>query len=200
MSFAADYYVAVADLDYSLLCLSTIQNPHATKEEKKAFGTRVTCLFCKHEYKWGPQRCEMHLDAKMDKQSTGVERKVSACSPTFEHNVRAKEVVEQLRKMRKEGERGEKRLRESQGADVSAAGSAHQPISVDDESGGASKRTNMMQPVTREEMNNAWAETIVANGLSIRLVDDPTFRAALVKTALCGQQAMSNKPGEGKDT
>lgn len=58
----------------------------------------------------------------------------------------------------------------------------------------------MMQPVTREEMNNAWAETIVANGLSIRLVDDPTFRAALVKTALCGQQAVSNKPGEGKDT
>jgi hypothetical protein len=87
MSFAADYYVAVEDLDYSLLCLSTILNPHSTRDERKAFGTRVTCLFCKHEYKWGPQRCEMHLDAKMDKQSTGLERKVSACAPTFEHNV-----------------------------------------------------------------------------------------------------------------
>ena len=200
MPFAPDYYVAVGDLDYTPLCLSTIENPHATKEERKAFPTRVTCLFCKHEYRWGPLMCEVHLDAKMTKESTGTEKKVSPCSPTFEHNMRAKEVVEQLRKIRKEGERGEKRKRESQGADVRAEGSAHQPISIDEEIGGASKQAKIMQPVSREEMDNAWAEAFVANGLSLRLADDPKFRAALVKTALCGQQAVSNKPGEGKDT
>jgi hypothetical protein len=142
----------------------------------------------------------MHLDAKMDKQSTGFERKVAACSPSFDHRMRAQEVVDQLRKMRQEVVRGEKRQRESQGADVTAAGSARQPITLDDERGGASKQSTMMQPVSREEMDKAWAEAFVANGLSLCLTDDKKFRAAVVKTALCGLQAVSNMPGEGKDT
>ena len=45
MSLPADYYEEPKELAGSLLCLSTILEAHATKEQRKEFGgKRVTCL------------------------------------------------------------------------------------------------------------------------------------------------------------
>jgi Protein of unknown function (DUF 659) len=197
--YAADYYVAPQDLEDSLLGLSTLENPHATKEDRRSFPSRVTCLFCGHQYKYGPQNCEVHLDGKLGKNTTGIERKVSACVPTFQHNVRFKEVLDEMRKRRREEESAKKRKVMSQGGNVEGTGSPQNPIELHD-GGGGSKKPSILQPVTREEMNMAWAMVIAKCGLSLRLVDDPHFRQALVATALCGQQAVRNVSGEGKDT
>jgi Protein of unknown function (DUF 659) len=198
--YAADYYVAPQELEDSLLGLSTLQNPHATKEDRKSFPARVTCLFCGHQYKWGPQNCEVHLDAKLGKNTTGIERKVSACAPTFQHNVRFKEVLNEMRKRRTEEESAKKRKFTSQGGNVEGTGSSHNPIELHD-GGGGSKKPSILQPVvTREDMNMAWTRAIVNRGLPLSLVDDVEFRRALVVAAMCGQQAVSHLPGGGKDS
>jgi hypothetical protein len=48
----------------------------------------------------------------------------------------------------------------------------------------------LTKPPSQVEFEECWSETIIKNGLSPSLVDDPLFQKTLVTTAHMGQSAM----------
>ncbi len=57
-------------------------------------------------------------------------------------------------------------------------------------------QTMLTKPASQADFEECWSESIIKNGLSPSLVDDPLFQKALVTTARMGQSAVCM--GKGK--
>jgi hypothetical protein len=65
---------------------------------------------------------------------------------------------------------------------------------------GTDYHSMLTNPPSQAEFEEYWSESIIKNGLSPSLVDDPLFRKALVITDRMGQSAVCMTVWMGRDT
>lgn len=133
-------------------------------------------------------RC--HIDGKLTKEQSGKPRTVGACIPDQQHKARHAEVLEEMRAQARDArkkfaddKREEKRQKLMEGC---GEGTQDAPMDLEAGFSLSSSLSSTSTPfscahdtVTREQMNEAWAEAIVDGGLPVSIVDRPRFRRAI---------------------
>jgi hypothetical protein len=202
------YERPVHELDDAEILFSTICRVDQDRERKSWGGSYPECFFCGLKYRWSTFGAQCHMDPSINKASCGKERIVAACamssrSKVSEYKVRYNELVGEMRKRDKANKMHQGVLsREDKKRKLGeVGGDENHPLVLDGAGGGAGTAGGQQRiggpRVTREEMNEAWSEAAIKNGLSLKIFSDPLFRLAVCKTAQCGEQAVT-QDREGK--
>ncbi len=197
-----DFYRPVEELEYTDLLRNTfIQSGH--ERDFKTWRTPAThpqCVFCGKKYRWGKGEVECHMDPTITKTSTDNERLVEACAEsqstsrdpnrtrflTVQVVIRVKMQCDKKTLLADVDESEKRNL-------LLVGGHADNPVEVCGEGNADAKRscldkgqTMLTKPPSQAEFEECWSESIIKNGLSPSLVDDPLFRKTLVTTARMG--------------
>ena len=207
------YWSTPADnLSYEDLLFSTMCREDQERTKKSWLSAHPKCAFCGKAYRWSPFAVECHMDPTLGKDTCGKARVVTGCKmasilTSSDLKPRFNKVQAAIREKAREQKQQQKvavvvgqkrRLAE-------AGGNDNNPIDCDARAdGGASSARHHAAPVfkrtTNEEMEQAWSEAFIANGLPMKIFDDPHFRKAVMKTASCGEQSITLGKGGKRDT
>ena len=189
----ADFYRPVEELEYTDLLRSTFTQSGHERGFKtwRTAATHPQCVFCGKKYRWGKGEVECHMDPTITKASTGNERLVASCteSQSTSRGPNRTRFLSVQAAIRAKMQYDEKCLLAA--ADASkkrnlllVGGHADNTVEVCGEGNADAKRPCLGKGQTM------LTKTIIKNGLSPSLVDDPLFRKALVTTARMGQSAV----------
>jgi hypothetical protein len=216
MEFPLHYQRPAHELNDDDLLFSTICRVDQERERKTWVTFHPECFFCGKKYRFTTFGAQCHMDPRITKTTCGKERIVAACamsnpSKVGEHKVRYNEVLGEIRKrdQANKGHQAELSREDKKRKLNEVGGDEHNPLVLGDGPGdgraaegvGARGQQRIDRPrVTLDEMDEAWGEALIGNGLSLKLVDNKLFRKAVRMTAQCGQQAVTQTKGGGSDT
>jgi hypothetical protein len=202
----AYFFRPVEELEYTRFLKSTFTEASHVRGFKtwQTPATYPECVFCGKMYRWGTANVECHMDPNISKATTGRERVVSACAESQSTSCgpnRTRFLAVQAA-IRTKMQCDKKSLLTEEDASkkhnlMVVGGHADNDVDLCAEDNADAKRpclgkgqTMLTKQPSQDEFEECWSESIIKNGLSPSLVDDPLFRKILVKTARMGQSAV----------
>jgi len=198
-------FAPVDGLPGTALAWSTIVEEDGRRKNSK----HKMCALCDKVFCGGPAFIEQHIDRSV------TPRNVAPCKPKAECLERYQTVLDEFRRRRalKVPSTEEQAVvsraevaagpvtAQQQRASASTAAAHVMPVASSSSSSvrasslsaGASSSTAGTEPSPEpDEVTEAWLKALIKNGLSLDLLNDPSFRAAVAATAMCGDELIPN--------